>query len=291
MGKIKDLTNQRFGRLTAIRIVGKDKSNRCLWLCMCDCGNEKVVTSGNLQSGNVRSCGCITKEACAELGKQKIIDLIGQRFGRLVALAREDTLKPGDTRWRCKCDCGNKIVTTTGRLRNGTCKSCGCLHIEKAREQGKKAFKHGGVNSRLYRVWSNMKTRCYNKNNSNFERWGKRGIVVCDEWLHDFSAFQKWSLENGYQEHLSIDRIDNNGIYCPENCRWVTPLEQANNTRKVRFIEFNGEKMSLNAWSRKLGLSASVLYYRLKHLPVAEAFTLPLQNPINSLKQFSSSSE
>ena len=207
----------------------------------------------------------------------RFIDLAGQSFGRLTVVKRLPNVKPGVTRWECLCFCGNHTVTTTGALRRGVCRSCGCLHIESARNQGISTKKHGATGSRLYRVWTNMKTRCYNKNNVNFSRWGKRGIVVCDEWRDNFEAFQTWAFENGYSDELTIDRIDNSKGYCPDNCRWATPLEQANNTRKTRFITYNGKTLSLNGWSRELKIPVCTLFYRLKNHDVATAFTMPYE--------------
>lgn len=212
------------------------------------------------------------------------IDLSGQRFGRLTIESREPTLKQGVTRWLCKCDCGKYTVTTTAALRSGNCKSCGCLHVESARAQGLASASHNGTGTRLYRVWSNMKTRCCNPRNANYARWGARGIKICAEWLNDFASFRDWALASGYADDLCLDRIDNDGDYSPGNCRWATPLVQANNTRQTRFITFRGETHSLHEWSRVLGIKVETLFYRLKRLSVEEAFTLPLQNPVKNLK-------
>lgn len=284
MGKVLNLKGSIFGRLTAVECVGKDKSNRALWRCVCECGNEKIVTSGNLRSGNVQSCGCLAKESAAAIGRAGIIDLTGQRFGRLVVLRREKTLKRGISRWLCQCDCGEQTVTSTGSLRSGLTRSCGCLHREAAREQGLKSATHGLTETRLYRVWGNMKTRCYNKRNRNYARWGARGITVCDEWRSDFQAFYDWAMANGYEDGLSIDRIDNDRGYSPDNCRWATPEQQANNTRKTTSIECNGEAYTLAQWSKKLGIDKTTLFYRLKRLPPEAAFTMPIQNPLDNLK-------
>lgn len=283
MGRVLNLKGSVFGRLTAVECVGKDKSNRALWRCVCECGNEKIATSGNLRSGNVQSCGCLAKESAAAVGRAGIIDLTGQRFGRLVVLGREKTLKRGISRWLCQCDCGEQTVTTTGALRSGLTRSCGCLHREAARDQGAKSATHGLTETRLYRVWGNMKTRCYNKRNRNYARWGARGITVCDEWRSDFQAFYDWAMANGYEDGLTIDRIDNDKGYTPDNCRWATPEQQANNTRRVRLIEFRGESHSLHEWSRILGIRAETLFYRLKRLPLEVAFTMPIQNTLDNL--------
>ena len=281
-----DLAGQKFGRLTAIECIGRNKANRNLWRCVCDCGNEKIATSSDLKKGVTRSCGCLAKESAAAIGRAGLIDLTGQRFGRLVVLKQEETLKLGVTRWLCKCDCGEQTVTTTRALRSGLCRSCGCLHREAAREQGLKSTTHGLTGTRLYRIWANMKTRCYNKRNRNYARWGARGITVCDEWRDNFQAFYDWAMANGYDDSLTIDRIDNDKGYCPENCRWATGIEQASNTRKARHITFRGETYTLNEWARRLGIDAVTLFNRLKRLPPEEAFTLPVQDPRLNLKYF-----
>lgn len=125
-----------------------------------------------------------------------------------------------------------------------------------------KHFIHGDTGTRLYHIWANMKARCTNTNNRQFVDYGGRGISICEEWLK-YEAFRDWALSNGYNERLSIDRIDNDAGYRPDNCRWATPREQANNTRKVRLIAFNGETHSVCEWARILGIKQSTLNMRL----------------------------
>ena len=205
-----------------------------------------------------------------------LVDLSGKRFGRLTVISRAPNLKPGVTRWNCVCDCGNKTITTSVALYTGRSKSCGCLHRETAKNQGLASRKHGEVKTKLYRIWSNMKTRCQNQNNKNYKRWGARGIKVCDEWSNSFVAFRDWANSNGFKTTLSLDRIDNNKGYFPDNCRWVTAKAQARNTRKNRIIEYNGQRKCLSEWSEELGIHANTLINRLKHLSVEEAFSRPI---------------
>lgn len=158
----------------------------------------------------------------------KLIDLTGQRFGRLVVVERVGTDGRYPT-WLCKCDCGNTIITRGTHLRRGDTQSCGCLHRETFIHKT-----HGGKCSRLYSIWRGMKTRCYNKNFAQYHNYGGRGITICAEWLHDFETFYDWAISHGYRDDLTIDRIDNDKGYSPENCRWVTIKAQQKNRRNNR---------------------------------------------------------
>lgn len=164
---------------------------------------------------------------------RKLIDLTGQRFGRLLVIRRVECEKHGEAKWLCQCDCGNETAVFGYLLRSGKTSSCGCSkHDETFRNKKKEqSTVHGGCGTRLYRIWIGMKNRCYNPNAAKYKDYGGRGITICAEWKNDFPAFRDWALSHGYTDALSIDRIDVDGNYEPSNCRWATAKEQRHNRR------------------------------------------------------------
>lgn len=188
---------------------------------------------------------------------------IGQKYGFLTVLEPLEAVidKGGRKRQkiRCQCDCGAIHDVDIHHLLSGKTKSCGCLrHVHRETEKS-----HQYVGTRIYRIWGNMVNRCTNPNNPAYPNYGGRGIMVCDEW-RDFKKFLKWATENGYNETLQIDRIDNDGGYFPENCRWTDRITQANNKRSNRITEYGGHVGTLKEIARIYGINYKVLHNRLK---------------------------
>ncbi len=204
----------------------------------------------------------------------KVIDLTGKRFGKLTVIKKHNQDKWGGWNWLCRCDCGNETVVSGGHLRGLKTKSCGCSRKES------KNFSHKMTGSRIYSIWQAMKSRCYYDKNKRFKYYGGRGITVCDEWKNSFISFYEWSIKNGYDEtaergQCTIDRIDVNGNYEPNNCRWATIKQQANNTRRNHFIEYNGKTQTVSQWANELGVEPDSIFNRLqKGFTEEEALTL-----------------
>lgn len=278
MSKFKDLTGQRFGKLIVVSraddYIKPNGTKIIQWKCVCDCGNEVVVRGEYLRSGDTKSCGCLTSE-----------NLVGMKFGRLTVMDRESPKsKKAKGLWVCKCECGNVIKVNTSDLKSGNTTSCGCKRKETLRQL---RTKHGESNTRLYNVWSDMKKRCYNTKNVDYKNYGGRGITVCDEWM-DFQNFYEWAIANGYDEtaprgQCTIDRIDVDGCYEPENCRWVDRYIQMNNKRNNRILTYNGESHTLAEWCEIVNIPYSCLKSRLNklHWSVEKTLTTPTRNKIH----------
>lgn len=191
-------------------------------------------------------------------------NLVGKKFGRLLVVEKFGKNKHGETLWKCVCDCGNERIICNGNLKRGNYKSCGCYSKEIKTT-------HGLSKTQIYKVWVDIKRRTNPKNSKCTGNYKKLSIKMCNEWRNDFMSFYNWSIANGYKEEQlangynkwTIDRIDNHGDYCPENCRWATCKQQSNNQTTNKIITYKGKKQTLSQWCDELGLRYSVINQRL----------------------------
>ena len=262
-----DLVGQRFGKLVVVADNGtktlKNGEPVRTWLCKCDCGNETVVITSKLKGGQTTSCGC-------NRGRNGE-DLIGCKFGRLTVV---EYIPPKERKtrsfaWVCKCDCGNdkRVITSSTKLKNGDTKSCGCLKAERMGNLNKKYKYH---DRRLYEVYMAVVARTENPNNYEYKNYGARGIKLCDEWRGElgFDAFAEWAYSTGYDSkaprgECTLDRIDVDGNYSPDNCRWITNKEQQSNRRDNVWITYNGETHTMKQWSEILDIPYKFLLWRI----------------------------
>lgn len=184
-------------------------------------------------------------------------NLTDQRFGRLIAI--EKVNKTGQSQWLCKCDCGNKVIVASNNLIRKNTLSCGCYQKDRVSEAKKI---HGDRNTRLYTIWVDMRRRCSYIGDPSYKNYGGRDISVCEEWEKSFLNFKEWALGNGYAENLTIDRVNVDENYCPENCRWATLKQQANNKRDNVYVTVNGETHTLTEWSEITGISYNTITKR-----------------------------
>ena len=262
-------------RLTVIQIQGVNARGEVTWLCECNCDKHtKFVTTGyRIRTGIVKSCGCILDE----IRRSRFINMTGWKMwehgvsdSRLTVLRQEESKNQensSDTYWLCECNCGNhkQIIVRGTDLRQGRVRSCGCLFDEYINDMRDNSCK----SEKLYAIWCGIKGRCYVESNSSYKNYGGRGIQVCDEWKNSYSNFKNWAINNGYNENAmrgecTIERIDVNGNYCPNNCKFVTSKEQANNRRSNRLITINGVTKNITEWADAVGLTNDCIYARLK---------------------------
>lgn len=185
-------------------------------------------------------------------------DITGEKFGRLTAIERVGKNKYNYALWKCKCDCGNEVVVSGRSLRSGNTKSCGCLNLDTSTKSIVNFnTKHGESNSRLWRIWAGMLSRCESPSNKN-NIYQKNGIKVCADW-HSYEQFRDWANSNGYADNLTIDRIDSNKGYYPENCRWANWGLQGENKKSSKLFTVNGETHCLSYWARSIGLKKDAI--------------------------------
>lgn len=230
-----DLSGHKFGKLLVLdqgEYVVSSGQKKITWRCLCDCGNVVEIAAERLRNGNTKSCGCARNEAISR--KRRDDSIIGKVYGRLTVVARAGKDKSGHSMFECVCECGAKTVVARSNLTGGYTTSCGC-----ARKDSVSAHKttHGGTHTRLYRVWRGMMERCGYPDHVSYQYYGGRGISVCEDWKSNYESFREWALNNGYDEgakfgECTLDRIDVDDDYCPENCRWVSMAVQNSNKRK-----------------------------------------------------------
>lgn len=265
--KAENLIGKTYGELTVIEKIPDDTHRRRYdrWICKCSCGEMVRVRGFYLRNGMKTSCNNIIHSGNKDC-----------RFGRLTIILGKEKKQKGRIYYFCKCDCGNIIYVPKNKLVSGHTQSCGCLRNEKIKTS---SITHGMTYTRLYRTWRGMISRCECPGDGkSYLRYGARGISVCEEW-HSFESFYEWAKNSGYSDDLSIERIDNNGNYCPENCRWATNKEQANNRRNSLWIEYNGETKTLAQWAEEYHLPYKTLYYRYIYMKwnIEKALTQPIQ--------------
>ena len=203
-------------------------------------------------------------------------DLLGQRFGRLVVIGESGRTKCRSVLWKCLCDCGQEIQVAAADLKRANTTSCGCY----GRERCKETFTTHGLSTHpLYSIWNTMMDRCFDKNSKNYANYGNRGITVCTDWLSVVNFIK--DMATLYKKGMQIDRIDNNGNYCPENCRWVTCKENQRNRRSNHILTYKGAAKTIIEWSEILGIGSTTLRGRLQKGWTVEQ---TLETPVRPMK-------
>ncbi len=260
-----DLAGQVFGYVTVLSKLPTNGSTHATWKCLCVCGREIEASARDLKRTKNKSCGCKNPHF------NKGSDITGNKYGRLTAIRKtEKRNKYKQLLWECLCDCGNTHYVWVGSLTQGHVKSCGCFYPY-AGDKDKK---------RIRKIWQGMIDRCYNPERISYKIYGAKGITVCDEWLNNFDAFYRWSINNGYKPGLTIDRFPNKtGPYSPDNCRWATYVQQANNRTNSTLLTLNGQTRTIAEWSPIVNISQYLISQRIRRLKwsVEDALTKPVK--------------
>lgn len=281
----QDYCGKKINHLTVVEESSeraKDGSKQ--WVFECVCGERLTTTPYRVISEHIKSCGCMRyknmKRKKQEKGNKPRIDVesfLGMKNNRLTVIGYTNPEEKGRIKLKCLCDCGNITYVYPYQFKNGDVQSCGCAR-DGHKFESENYKKHGFSRNDLYNTWQHMKNRCYNKNAHNYERYGGRGIYVCEEWLENAGNFIKWAMETKPKEgKYTIDRIDNDGPYAPWNCRWATDFEQARNKRNTIMIEYNGERKCLMDWAKELNINDETLRNRINRgWPIERALTTPV---------------
>lgn len=253
------LIGTKKGNLTVESIV-RDSPGRYILKCRCSCGNSVMLRPNRFlekESEYAMCKHCHSIRNGAKKAKEHLLPN-GTVFWWLTILGHETIHHK--THYVCKCKCGKEVRAVASDLKRGKVKSCGCYNHSLI-------AKHRMSGTKLYSTWHGIKSRCTNSNDPRYAMYGGRGIAICKEWL-DFIPFMKWSYENGFSDgcKLSIDRIDNNKGYSPDNCRWTTNEVQQNNKSDCRYITYKGVRMTVTQLARRFGISPDVMLHRLGDL-------------------------
>lgn len=252
----EEYLGKKYGNLTITKFDSYKKNGTPVFAVTCDCGNTYLKTGiDRLELGKTKDCGCSKRNA----------NLTNKKFGRLLVLEKTDIRAKRHIVWKCKCECGNEVYVSTHDLIEK--KSCGCIMRDK---------QHFATHRPIHRVWNTMIERCYNSNKNQFYLYGGRGIKVCNEWLGNnpkgFSNFYDWAIKNGYKEEVlpsgrnkwTLDRIDPDKNYCPENCRWITNKEQQQNKRADKQFSYKGETKNIKQWLKQYFVKCQDYYSLLR---------------------------
>jgi len=250
MGKIIDLSGQRFGKLVVINASDVRIRRSIQWNCQCDCGNQTITRTATLLNGHTKSCGCLR-------GQHKNPIVAGRRFVHITAISIVGKCSSGSYIWACKCDCGKEFTTPSYCLLSGNKTSCGCFHPDSVTPTGYSR-------TILYKRYSNMMERCYNYSSISFKNYGGRGITVCDEWKKSPLKFIEWSKNNGFHKKLQIDRINNDGDYSPNNCRWTTSTINNHNSRFIKSTNKTGYT-GVSFWKEHQKYYSELKHYKIRY--------------------------
>jgi hypothetical protein len=246
-----DLTGLRFGNIVVKDFVRLNGQKRRIWLCLCDCGNTKEIRADALTRGTVTTCGC------------RNLDLTGQRFGKLFVEKQIGSTKHKRRLWRCRCDCGNITDVQSNYLVNGETRSCGCY-----KASGDARVTHGyrrdaknKKQHKVYTAWCNMKHHCYYETDPNYPVYGARGIIVCDKWQDSFENFLA-DVGEPTDPRYSLERLDVNGNYEPDNVVWASPFVQAINKQETQ-VEYQDLKDTLKKFCEMTDVDYAEIIARL----------------------------
>lgn len=250
MGSVVDLSGCRFNSWTVLCRGKNTKSGSSKWYAQCQCGAIKSVSALSLKNGSSKSCGCM-KAALVSLRKaSQAEDLRGRTFGKLTVIDRSSKQdKRKRPFWNCICECGSFAVVAADKLKSGHTSSCGC-----------KVSKHGMSKSREFSSWKSMKGRCLNPQSPDYHNYGGRGITIIERWVDSFEAFYADMGER--PDGMSLDRIDNEKGYSPENCRWATMQQQRSNSRQNSYVDIEGEVVTKTEAGRRYSISPTMISYR-----------------------------